>query len=152
MASLLEHLAILTDPRVERTRRHHLHDILMIAICGVLSGAESWVEIEAYGKARVPWLRTFLALPGGIPSHDTFGRVFAVLDAEAVEAAFAGWVRDLAGSVPGIVAIDGKTVRRSHDRTQGKRPLHLVSAWARSRPPPSPTRSRRFRRCCRRWR
>ncbi len=130
MASLFEHLAILTDPRVERTRRHDLQELVIIAICGVLSGAESWVEIEAYGKAKVAWLRTFLALPGGIPSHDTFGRVFAALDAEAVEAAFTGWVRDLVGSVQGVVAIDGKTIRGSHDRAQGKRPLHLVSAWA----------------------
>jgi len=129
-ASLFEHLAILTDPRVERTRRHQLQDLVIIAICGVLSGAERWVEIEAYGKAKVAWRRTFLMLPGGIPSHDTFGRVFAALDAEAVETAVVSWVRDLVGSVEGVVAIDGKTGRRSHDRAPGKRPLHLVSAWA----------------------
>lgn len=96
----------------------------------MLSGAESWVEIEAYGKAKLPWLETFLALPSGIPSDDTLGRVFAALDSEEVEAAFLGWVRELIGGTHGVVAIDGKTVRGAHDRSIGKRPLHLVSAWA----------------------
>ena len=78
--SLREHFATLPDPRVERTRRHELLDIITIAICAVICGADSWVDVELFGRSKETWLRTFLALPGGIPSHDTFGRVFAALD------------------------------------------------------------------------
>ena len=129
--SISEHFGTLTDPRVERSKDHLLVDIITIALCGVICGAEGWVAIETFGREKVAWLRTVLALPNGIPSHDTFGRVFARLDPEAFRRCFLTWVR-ASGGDPGdqVVAIDGKTLRRSHDRGAGKAALHLVSAWA----------------------
>jgi predicted transposase YbfD/YdcC len=118
------------DPRIDRTKRHLLLDIILIAIVAVICGAEGWVDIEAFGKAKEEWLRTFLALPNGIPSHDTFGRVFARLDAQQFEQCFLSWVHSLNEKISGVVAIDGKTLRRSHDQGRGKKALHLVSAWA----------------------
>jgi predicted transposase YbfD/YdcC len=122
--------AAVEDPRVERTKRHKLLDILIIAICGVICGAEGWVEIEEFGKAKEAWLKELLELPNGIPSHDTFGRVFAQLAPEQFEASFFEWVQSLSETVSGVIAIDGKTHRRSHDQAAGKKALHLVSAWA----------------------
>lgn len=118
------------DPRVERTRRHRLRDIIIIAICGVICGAEGWVEIEEFGKAKEAWFTELLKLPNGIPSHDTFGRVFAHLDPKQFEASFFQWVKGISRTVKGVIAIDGKTLRRSHDHAAGKKALHLVSAWA----------------------
>jgi predicted transposase YbfD/YdcC len=121
----------LLDPRVERTKRHQLLDIVLIAICAVVCGADDWVEVEAFGKTKKKWLKGFLALPNGIPSHDTFGRVFAALDAAEFQRCFLAWVQAVSVLTAGqVVAIDGKTLRRSHDRRQGKPALHLVSAWA----------------------
>ena len=129
--SLREHFAAVPDPRVDRTKRHQLLDILTIAICAVLCGADSWVDVELFGQAKLTWLRTFLALPHGIPSHDTFGRVFAALDPGQFEQCFLVWVRAVVAHTRGeVVALDGKTLRRSHDRGAGKAALHLVSAWA----------------------
>ncbi|MBI2941785.1 MAG: ISAs1 family transposase, partial [Chloroflexi bacterium] len=131
-----DHFAALDDPRVERTRRHALLDRLTIARCGVLCGAESWVEVAPFGNAKRDWFRGFLALPNGIPSHDTFGRVFARLNPEPFQACFVAWVRDVVAATAGqvtdgqVVAIDGKTRRRSHDRTAGTAAIHMVSAWA----------------------
>jgi predicted transposase YbfD/YdcC len=108
-----------------------LLDILTIAICAVLCGADSWVDVEGFGHATLPWLRTFLALPNGIPSHDTFGRVFAARDPQQFEQCFLSWVRAVVTHTAGeVVALDGKTLRRSHERGAGQAPLHLVSAWA----------------------
>jgi predicted transposase YbfD/YdcC len=135
-ASIHDHFATLPDPRSDHTKRHQLLDILTIALCGVICGAESWVEIEQFGHAKLPWLRTFLDLPNGIPSHDTFGRVFAALDAEQFQQCFLGWVQAVVAHTRGqvtprqVVALDGKTLRRSHDRSNGKAAIHLVSAWA----------------------
>ena len=130
-ARLRSHFAALPDPRVDRAKRHDLLDIVAVALCAVICGADTWVDVARFGTAKTAWLRTFLALPNGIPSHDTFGRVFAALAPAAFEAAFLGWVRGLAVATAGeVVAIDGKTVRRSHDRANGGGPLHLVSAWA----------------------
>jgi predicted transposase YbfD/YdcC len=127
--------AILDDPRVERTKRHSLEAIVTIALCGVICGADSWVEIEAFGQAKEDWFATVLDLPHGIPSHDTFGRVFAALDPLQFEACFREWIGGVARRLGveidrGVVALDGKTLRRSHDRGAGQRALHLVSAWA----------------------
>ncbi|MFL5703912.1 MAG: ISAs1 family transposase [Ktedonobacteraceae bacterium] len=118
------------DPRVERTKRHRLGDIIILAICGVICGAEGWVEIEEFGKAKEAWFTELLKLPNGIPSHDTFGRVFAQIDPKQFEASFFQWVQGLTSTVQGVIAIDGKTLRRSHDQETGKKALHLVSAWA----------------------
>ena len=118
------------DPRVERTKLHRLRDIIILAICGVICGAEGWVEIEEFGKAKEAWFTELLDLPNGIPSHDTFGRVFTCLDPEQFEASFFQWVQGISKTVKGVIAIDGKTLRRSHDHAAGKKALHLVSAWA----------------------
>ena len=130
-ASLTEHFGSLVDPRIDRTKRHNLMDIVTIALCGVIAGADSWVDVEAFGKRKAEWLRKMLDLPNGIPSHDTFGRVFAQLDAQQFERCFTEWVLAVREVLQGdVVAIDGKRVRRSHDRYIGKDAIHMVSAWA----------------------
>ena len=126
-----EHFGGLDDPRVERTRAHHLLDIITIALLAVLSGAEGWVAMETYGKAKQEWLSRFLELPNGIPSHDTFARVLAHIDPQALEQRFQSWVARLVSSLGGeVVAIDGKTMRGSYDAEAGLPALQLVSAWA----------------------
>jgi len=116
------------DPRVERTKQHQLIDIIIIAILGVLCGADGWVDIESFGKTKETWLKTFLDLPNGIPSHDTFGRVFARIDPKPFETCFLNWVQSRHEKITGVIAIDGKALRRSHDVANGKKALHLVSA------------------------
>jgi predicted transposase YbfD/YdcC len=129
--SIHDHFGDLPDPRIDRTKRHALLDIVTIAVCAVICGAESWVEIAEFGRAKQRWFQRFLSLPNGIASHDTFGRVFARLDPAAFEASFLGWVQALVSQTGGaVVAVDGKTLRRSHDRANGKAALQLVSAWA----------------------
>lgn len=129
--SITEHFAALPDPRIDRTKRHDLMEILVIAICGVICGADDWVSIQQFGEEKLDWFRTFLKLPNGIPSHDTFGRVFAALDPIAFGECFASWVAGLAETTDGeVVAIDGKTLRRSFDRASSKAAIHMVSAWA----------------------
>ena len=119
------------DPRVERTRAHQLVDIITIALLAVLSGADGWNAIETYGLAKQAWLETFLDLPNGIPSHDTFARVFARLDPDVLESKFQSWVKHLALSLGAtVIAIDGKSARGSYDREKGISALQLVSAWA----------------------
>jgi predicted transposase YbfD/YdcC len=132
MENPLKYFAELRDPRVERNREHLLEEILLIAIAAVLSGAESWNDIADYGEAKLEWLKTFLSLPSGIPSHDTFNRVFAALDPEEMEKGFVAWVSSIARLTAGaVVAIDGKALRGT--RETGKKTLvHMVSAWAES--------------------
>jgi predicted transposase YbfD/YdcC len=125
------HFAQVPDPRVERTKAHQLLDILVIAICAVLCGANDWVGVATFGTARLAWFRTFLELANGIPSHDTFGRVFARLDPEAFAQAFLNWTRAIRDVLQAeVIAIDGKTLRRSHDKGLGKGAIDMVSAWA----------------------
>jgi predicted transposase YbfD/YdcC len=125
-----DYFADLPDPRIDRTRKHRLSDILVIAVCAVICGADSFEELERFGHARYDWLRRFLALPNGIPSHDTFNRVLAALDRQAFAACFARWMAGLAAAT-GLrpVAIDGKAVRGAPGDTFSGC-LHLVSAWA----------------------
>jgi len=127
--SLIEHFADLPDPRIERTKLHALSDILVIAVSAVICGAEGWTDIEEFGKSKEEWLKQFLPLENGIPSHDTIGRVFERLDVAIFEKRFISWVSSLR-AINGNIAIDGKTLQRSHDKTNGKKALHLVSAWA----------------------
>lgn len=130
-ASIIEHFSTLTDPRVERTKHHQLVDIITIAILGVLCGADGWVEIEVFGHTKNEWLKQFLALPHGIPSHDTFGRVFARLDPEQFEQCFLAWTRAVRIMLKDeVIALDGKTLRRTADSVLGKSALQMVSAWA----------------------
>ena len=119
------------DPRIDRCKRHQLLDIIAIAICAVICGADSWVHVELFGKSKEDWFRSFLDLPNGIPSHDTFGDVFSRLDPDRFQECFMEWSQGVAELLPGeVVAIEGKTVRRSHDKRAGKQAIHLVSAWA----------------------
>jgi predicted transposase YbfD/YdcC len=130
-ASLTEHFALLEDPRAEHLTDHKLIDIIMIAICAVICGAETWTDIELFGNERFDWLRQFLELENGIPSHDTFGRVFAGIDTEQFQVCFASWVQAVFHATKGqVIAVDGKQARRSHDRTNGKHANHVISAWA----------------------
>ncbi len=130
-ADLRQHFGHLTDPRVERTKEHKLIDIITIAICAIIAGADGWVAVEAFGHAKEKWLRTFLDLPNGIPSHDTFGRVFGLLDPSEFEQAFSTWIAWVREILQGqIIALDGKMLRRSHDHLLGKDAIHMVSAWA----------------------
>ena len=128
--NLLEHLQQVPDPRIERRRRHDLIDLLAIALCATIGGADNWVEVVQFGQAHHDWFKRFLRLPSGIASHDTFARVFRRLDEQALEAACMQWMRSVAGQVQGVIAIDGKTVRGATPAGSARHALHMVSAWA----------------------
>jgi len=131
IGAIEEHFGKVSDPRIERTKEHKLIDIIVIAICAVICGAEGWVDIENYGKSKKKWLKTFLELSNGIPSHDTFGRVFSLLDAQEFQAAFYSWVMAVNEITQGqIVSVDGKCMLGSEDKVVGKRAIYMVSAWA----------------------
>lgn len=130
MTSPLPFFSGLTDPRVERTKAHMLEDILFIAIASVICGAESWNDMENFGKAKEKWLRTFLCLPEGIPSHDTFNRVFSALNPDELESSFISWTRSVARLTDNeVVSIDGKSMRGTREHGS-KSIVHMVSAWA----------------------
>jgi len=129
-ATIAAHFSELEDPR-RYNKRHLLHNIIVIAICAAICGADDWVAVEDFGRAKQSWFEEFLELPHGIPSHDTFGDVFRVLDPNQFRRSFIQWVQavnEIAGGQ--IVPIDGKQLRRSHDKALGKKAIHMVSAWA----------------------
>lgn len=133
-APFLKHFSDLADPRIARTREHSLESILFIAICAVIAGEDDWVGIEEFARDKVNFFEQFVDLPNGIPSHDTFGRVFAALNTEAFAQGFTRWVQCVSEALAlppqGVVAIDGKTMRRTFDKANGKAAIHLVSAFA----------------------
>lgn len=126
--SLIDSFSEVVDPRVNRQRRHLLIDIIVIAVLGVMARGDGWKEIHMWGEANQQWLQTFLELPNGIPSRDTFRRTISRLDPDQFQQAFLGWLAGVTQNVEGVVAIDGKTMRRSGNGD--KKPLHIVSAWA----------------------
>lgn len=129
--SIEEHFGSISDPRIDRQKLHLLLDIISIAICASVCGADKWEDVEEFGKAKQGWLKTFLALPNGIPSHDTFNRVFNRLDPGEFQRSFLNWVSAASELITGqVIAIDGKVLRRSHDRGIGKTAIDMVSAWA----------------------
>lgn len=129
--SIEGHYGGLSDPRIQGRVEHRLMDSIIIAICAVIGGANSWSEIETYGNAKIGWLRGFRDLPNGIPSHDTFGRVFSLLEAEAFTACFRRWIAGVFRVTQGqVIAIDSKNARRSHHKTMGQDAIHVVRAWA----------------------
>ncbi|WP_375501428.1 ISAs1 family transposase [uncultured Nostoc sp.] len=129
--TIADHFAVIQDPRIDRRKRHNLIDIMMIAICAVICGADGWVGIETYGCAKYEWLKTFLELPNGIPSHDTFARVFAQINPQQFQSCFLDWIKSIQKLTNGeVVAIDGKTLRGSYDQSSAQSAIVMVSAWA----------------------
>lgn len=129
--TLVDSFSKIEDPRVDRTKKHALTDILVLSVLAVMCNAEGWEDIEQYGKTKLKWLRTIIPLKNGVPSHDTISRVFRMLEPGVFQAAFLEWARGVSQSL-GLkhVAIDGKSLRRSHDRKAGKAMLHSVMAWS----------------------
>lgn len=128
--TIADYFSDLQDPRSDN-RRHLLLDIIVIAICAAICDADTWTDVELFGQAKEQWFRRFLELPHGIPSHDTFSRVFALIDAEQFQESFRNWIAAVEERTEGeIVALDGKQLRRSHDKAEGKKAIYMVSAWA----------------------
>lgn len=131
LPTIEQHFGDMPDPRVDRTKLHKLLDILVIAVCAVIAGADNWEDVAEFGKIRTAWFQTFLELPNGIPSHDTFTRVFARLDPEQFQACFMRLITAVSALIGcQVIAIDGKVLRRSHDKGIGKGAIDMVSAWA----------------------
>ena len=152
--SIESHFSGLEDPRIERQKLHKLLDIIIIAICGVICGADNWVDIEMFGNKKIEWLRQFLELPNGILSHDTFGRVFGLLDAQQFQVCFMEWARAVKQITSGqVIAMDGKQMRGSHDGTTGRMPyiwlvpgqLKIRSCWDSAKWMINPMKSRPYR-------
>ena len=127
--SLHEHFAVVRDPRQQSKVKHPLINLIFITVCGTLCGADNWVAIAEFGKTQREWLGHYLKLGEEMPSHDTLGDTFAVLDPEQFRAGFLNWMQAVCEVVTGVVAIDGKKLRRSHDKRLGKEAIHMVSAW-----------------------
>lgn len=130
--TFFKHFSELKDPRIHNHNfRHNIFDILVIAVLATICGADGWIEIERWGEAKQDWLSTFLELPNGIPSHDTFGRLFSILNPQEFEKCFSAWLKALNVDLKKeIIALDGKTIRGSGNKRQKEAPLHVVSAWA----------------------
>ena len=129
--SLVESFSYIDDPRSDSGKRHDLMDIISIAICAVICGAEGWADVELFGRSKYDWLKRFLKLPNGIPSHDTFGRVFSLIDPAQFQRCFVDWVKGISELTQGeVIAIDGKTLRGSYDRSRSRSAIHMASAWA----------------------
>ncbi len=127
----IRHFGKIVDPRIERQKRHLLIDIILITICAVIYGAEEWTEIALFGRSKEAWFRGFLELPSGIPSHDTFGRVFSRIDPQEFGDCFHRWIQCVREKTQGeVISIDGKTVRGSFDKAASKAAIHMVSAWS----------------------
>ncbi|MDR2621728.1 MAG: ISAs1 family transposase, partial [Dysgonamonadaceae bacterium] len=132
MQTPISYFTELTDPRVDRTKAHLMEDIIFITIAAVICGAETWNDIENYGKSKESWLRQYLQLSHGIPSHDTFNRIFSALDPDEFEQAFLSWIKDISELTDGdVVSIDGKTICGSRD-SKSKRAVHIISAWSKA--------------------
>lgn len=130
--TFLDYFSDIKDPRIQNHNfRHRIIDILVITVLATICGADGWAEIERFGKSKQDWLKTFLELPNGIPSHDTFGRVFSILNPKELEKCFSAWLKSLSVDLKNeIIALDGKTVRGSGNKRQKEPAIHLVSAWA----------------------
>ncbi len=129
--TIADHFAVIEDPRIDRTKRHNLIDIMTIAVCAVICGADGWTAIETYGCAKYEWLKTFLELPNGIPSHDTFARVFAQINPQQFQECFLNWMKSIHQITNGeVIALDGKTLRGSYDKSSEQSAIVMVSAWA----------------------
>lgn len=129
--TIADHFSAIDDPRIERSKQHKLIDIITISICAVICGAEGWTDIETYGVTKFEWLKKFLELPNGIPSHDTFARVFGRLNPQQFQQCFLDWIKAINKTTEGeVIAIDGKTLRHSYDKRADNKAIHMVSAWA----------------------
>ena len=128
---LIEHFSKLEDPRVDRNKKHELIDVIVLCVCAVLSGAEGWSDIEEFGRTKLDWLRRYVPLANGVPVDDTIARIISALSVSGFQECFMSWMEEAVELGEGeLIALDGKTHRRSHDRKRGVKALHLVSAWA----------------------
>ena len=128
---LITHFESLPDPRVDRTKKYPLMEIILLIISGTVCGCDGWKQVKDFGERKLPWLRRFLPYEEGIPVDDTIARVMRKLDTKAFQARFISWMRSVSEATEGaVVAIDGKTLRRSHDNQSGKSAIHMVSAWS----------------------
>jgi hypothetical protein len=131
MESPKKYFESLPDPRIKRKQLHDFQDVIMLVLCGVIAGCDEWTTIEEYAKTKIDFLKTFLKLPNGIPSHDTFGDIFAKIDPLQFEECFLAWTLGVCQLSPGeVVSIDGKQLRGSYDKYNKKAAIHMVSAWA----------------------
>lgn len=126
----LKHFSQIEDPRIQRKRLYPLSEIFLVTLCATICGAESWRDLELYGNQKLDFLRHFLSFENGIPSHDTFGRIFSLIDPKEFGNCFINWVKAIQDDIPELISIDGKTIRRSYDRANNKAAIHMVSAFA----------------------